>query len=593
MSLFGAIQPSLTHWLTSCLPPGGQFLPINRFGKSPSGSGTVGNLALMIAFFQNLGPARLGAMGVVAALLIGFFGFITLRVTAPVLVPLFTEMTFEDSAEVMRQLDASGVAYEIRNNASTILVPQDQVLRLRMDMAEQGLPSGGAVGYEIFDNSSTLGATSFVQSINQLRALEGELSRTITSINRVTAARVHLVIPERELFERNQREATASIVLRVRGELDQGQIRAIQHLAASAIDGLSASHVSIVDESGRLLAAGTGEGDDAMMAASLDERSIAMENRIRTQIEDILSEIVGPGRARVNVSAELNHNRISETSEIFDPDGQVVRSTQTREDLGTTNDTTAGEVTVGNELPGDDPATTAGGGIQEERESTEEVVNFEISSTNRTEIVEAGRLDRLSVAVLVDGVYTQDENGAPVYEPRTQDQLDQIAALVRSAVGFDQTRGDVVEVVNLQFVARPDLTIAEEGGLFSLSRDDIFRMAELAIIAVLTLIVLFFVVRPLLNRVFQTEEEPLEALPAGGPDAEGVVIGPNGEVLQSPVPNVPTVALESTTTKALENSIALGALQQQSLEQIGDLIKEKPEASLSVVRSWLAAPAQG
>lgn len=545
----------------------------------------------MLAFFQNLGPARLGAMGIVAALLIGFFAFITMRVTAPVMVPLFTEMTLEDSSEVMRQLDASAVDYQLRNDGATILVPQDRVLRLRMEMAEQGLPSGGTVGYEIFDSSSTLGATSFVQNVNQLRALEGELSRTIISINRVAAARVHLVLPERELFQRDQREATASIVLRVRGTLEAGQIRAIQHLAASAVDGLSASRVSIVDETGQLLASGAGDDESAMMAASLDERAIGMENRIRTQVEDILSEVVGAGRARVNVAVELNHNRISETSEVFDPDGQVVRSTQVREETGSTNDTTAGEVTVGNELPGADPGTQAGG-IQEARETLEEVTNFEISSTNRTEILEAGRLDRLSVAVLVDGIYTQDENGAPLYQPRTQEQLDQIAMLVRSAVGFDQTRGDVVQVVNLQFAARPDLTLPDEAGLLSFTRDDIFRAVELAVIAVLTLIVLFFVVRPLLGRVFEAEADTLEALPAGGPEAEGTVIGPNGEVLESPMPNVPAAALESTTVKAFENAVALGALQKKSLEQVGELISERPEDALGVLRGWLNQPSR-
>ncbi|MBV6658773.1 MAG: flagellar M-ring protein FliF [Devosiaceae bacterium] len=544
----------------------------------------------MLAFFQNLGPARLGAMGVVAALLIAFFGFITLRVTAPVLVPLYTELTFEDSSEVIRQLEGQNIPFELRNDGTTILVPQERVLRLRMDLAEQGLPTGGSVGYEIFDQSSTLGATSFVQNVNQLRALEGELSRTISSINQVAAARVHLVLPERELFQQNQREATASIVLRVRGTLDQGQIRAIQHLAASAVDGLAASRVSIVDEMGQLLANGGAENDEAMMAASLDERAIGMENRIRTQVENILTEVVGPGRARVSVAVELNHNRISETSEVFDPDGQVVRSTQTREETGSTSDTTAGEVTVGNQLPGAEPGAGPGG-IQEARETAEEIVNFEISSTSRTEIVEAGRLQRLSVAVLVDGVYAQDAEGAPSYTPRSAEELEQIAALVRSAVGFDQTRGDVVEVVNLQFAARPDLAIDDNAGLFNFTQDDIFRAVELAVIALLTLIVLFFVIRPLLSRVFAADE-PAEALPAGGPNAEGVVIGPNGEVVESPMPGVPQIALENTTTKALENAIALGAVQKHSLEQIGELIKERPNDAIGVVRAWMLTPAE-
>ncbi|MEM6712703.1 MAG: flagellar basal-body MS-ring/collar protein FliF [Pseudomonadota bacterium] len=552
----------------------------------------VGDQTVMMAFLQNLGAARLAAMGVVALLLVGFFAFITMRVTAPTMAPLFTDLTFEDSSEVINQLEASGMVFDLRNNGTTILVPQEDVLRLRMSMAEQGLPTGGTVGYEIFDQSSTLGATSFVQSLNQLRALEGELGRTIQSINRVAAARVHLVLPERELFERNQREATASIVLRVRGTLSAGQIRAIQHLTASAVDGLAADRVSIVDETGELLASGAGDDMETMMASSLDERAIAIENRLRTQVEDILSEVVGPGRARVTVAVELNHNRVSETSEVFDPDGQVVRSTQLREETGSTNDTTAGEVTVGNELPGGE-GDAPGGGIQEARETLEEVTNFEISTTNRTEILEAGGLDRLSVAVLVDGIYAQDGEGTQVYTPRTEEDLEQLAMLVRSAVGFDQGRGDVVEVVNLQFATRPDLTIPENEGLFAVTRDDIYRVAELALIAVLTLIILFFVVRPLLQRVLEPDEAPLAAEPAGGPAAENVVIGPNGEMVESPVPNVPAIAFESTTVKAFENAQVLGALQKQSLERVGKLIDEQPEEAVSVVRRWLSEPATG
>ena len=164
-----------------------------------------------------------------------------MRVTAPQMTPLFTDLSFEDSSAIIKDLERQGIPYEMRNDGAIVLVPKDQVPRLRMKLAESGLPKGGGVGYEIFDKSDALGATSFVQNINHLRALEGELSRTIRAIDRVQAARVHLVLPERPLFSREKAEASASIVLKVRGELEQQQVRAIRHLVASAVNGLKPS----------------------------------------------------------------------------------------------------------------------------------------------------------------------------------------------------------------------------------------------------------------------------------------------------------------------------------------------------------------
>ena len=189
----------------------------------------------LVEFIRTLGAARLAAMGAVTLALLGFFGFIIMRVTAPVMTPLFTELTFEDSSGIVKDLERQGIKYELRNDGSIVMVPKELVARLRMKLAEAGLPKGGGVGYEIFDKSDVLGATSFVQNMNHLRALEGELARTIRGIDRVQAARVHLVLPERALFARERAEATASIVLKVRGPLEPQQVRAIRHLVASAV----------------------------------------------------------------------------------------------------------------------------------------------------------------------------------------------------------------------------------------------------------------------------------------------------------------------------------------------------------------------
>src|SRR6201988_4274704 len=192
------------------------------------------------------------AMVAVTAALIGFFGFVIMRVTTPQLTTLFTDLSLEDSNAIIKDLERQAIPFEMRNDGAMIMVPKDRVARLRMKLAEAGLPKGGGVGYEIFDKSDALGATSFVQNINHLRALEGELARTIRAIDRVQAARVHLVLPERPLFSRDKVEPSASIVLRVRGALEASQVRAIRHLVASAVNGLKPQRVSVVDEAGNL-----------------------------------------------------------------------------------------------------------------------------------------------------------------------------------------------------------------------------------------------------------------------------------------------------------------------------------------------------
>src|SRR6266404_6997686 len=196
------------------------------------------------------------AMIAVTTALIGFFAFVIMRVTTPQMTTLFTDLSFEDSSGIIKDLERQAIPFELRNDGAIIMVPKDKVTRLRMKLAEGGLPKGGGVGYEIFDKSDALGTTSFVQNINHLRALEGELARTIRAIDRVQAARVHLVMPERPLFSRDKIEPSASIALKVRGALEAQQVRAIRHLVASAVNGLKPQHVSIVDESGRLLADG-------------------------------------------------------------------------------------------------------------------------------------------------------------------------------------------------------------------------------------------------------------------------------------------------------------------------------------------------
>jgi flagellar M-ring protein FliF len=553
----------------------------------------------LVEFVKALGAARIAAMVAVTVGLIGFFVVVGMRVTAPTMAPLFTELSLEDSNRVVKELESQGIPYELRGDGSTVLIPKDQVTRARMRLAESGLPRGGSVGYEIFDKSDTLGTTSFVQNVNHLRALEGELARTIRSLDRVSAARVHLVIPERQLFQRDRQEPSASIVLRVRSQLEQPQVRAIRHLVASAVRGLKPERVSIVDEQGRLLADGVG-ASEAGIAPLLDERNVAFEQRLKSQVESIVSSIVGPGRARVTISAELDYTRIQQTSDRYDPESRVVRSTQSREEAAQSNQGQQDQgVTVGNQLPGNNQQQTSQTGASaDSNRKSEEVVNYEISRTTRTEVTEPGRVKRLSVAVLVDGNYKKGANDKEVtYEPRPQEEIDRITALVRSAIGFDERRGDRVEVVNLRFAEVAGTPqIPEEGGLLSMFRfttDDLMHAINLFVVGILSLLVLLFIVRPLVRRVVTPDEAALAALPAAANAANvtPVLVTQDSPATPGVTQVVPPAPVKMTpdfqAARQIEFAQIQGEAHQASIQKVGELASRNPYETVSILRQWM------
>lgn len=509
----------------------------------------------------------------VAVALVGFFAFIIMRVTTPQMTTLFTDLSVEDSSSIVKDLERQGIQFELRNEGSIVMVPKDKVTRLRMKLAEGGLPKGGGVGYEVFDKSDALGTTSFVQNINHLRALEGELARTIRAIDRIQAARVHLVLPERPLFSREAPEPSASIVVRVRGALEPQQIRAIRHLVASAVNGLKPQRVSVVDEAGQLLADGAATDPEQALG---DERRTAFEKRMRKQVEDIVSSVVGAGRARVQLSADFDFNKITQTSDKFDPDGRVLRSSQTREESSLTADNN-GQVTVNNELPGNQQ--NSGQTAKDQSKKTEETNNYEISRTTKTEVTEAGRVNRISVAVLVDGIYTKNDKGEPVYQDRTKDQLDRIATLVRSAIGFDQKRGDQVEVVNLRFADAPATgPIGEPAGLLGMlqfTKDDVMYFVELGVMMLLGLVVLFMVIRPLVKRILASDEVAAAI--------SGVLSGPaSDEGLPAGQPQLPASAIDVATIQ--------GQVHAQSVHRVGELAERNPNETVAIIRQWLSEP---
>jgi flagellar M-ring protein FliF len=551
----------------------------------------------LVEQFRRFGAARLAAMLAVTLALIGFFAFVMLRMSQPAMGVLFADLSSQDVSAITKDLDTRGIKYELRGDGQTILAPRADVPKLRLELAGKGIPSGGGVGYEIFDKGDAFSSTSFVQNINHLRALEGELSRTIRSIGRVQAARVHLVIPERRLFERDREPPRASIALKLAGDLDNAQVRAIRHLVSSAVDGLKPERVSIVDERGRLLADGA-QGEQGMIGVALDERQGAIERRIKSQVDDIVASIVGPGRARVQVSALIDSNRIESRSETFDPESKVIRSSQNRTEASASNEQREG-VTVGNELPGAQQNQGQQQGAQRDTSSkNEEVVNYEISRTTRTEVQEGGRIRKLSVAVLVDGLYSKQGNEVS-YQPRPPEELERISQLVRTAVGFDRQRGDQVEVVNLRFAEAPqapadltDQTLMQQ--LLSFTKEDIVRFAEMGVIALLVLMVLMVVVRPLLKQVLAPDRE-VRAIPSFM--RNGTLVVDNGTGDPSTFPAVSggagaggepgSVDVEAPSERMLAIAQIKGQLKAQSVEKIGAMVAQNPADSVAVLRGWI------
>ncbi|HUD51290.1 flagellar basal-body MS-ring/collar protein FliF [Parvibaculum sp.] len=548
--------------------------------------------------FNSLGLVRLVTLGAVALSLLGFFAYIGLRMTSEPMALLYADVAQEDAGKIGATLDAMKVTYELRGDGSTIYVPESQVLKLRMALATKGLPSGGSVGYEIFDNADALGTTNFLQNINHLRALEGELSRTIRSIDGIDGVRVHLVLPERELFSRDKRDPSASIVLKVRGTLSVQQVKAIQQLVASAVEGLTPGHVSIVDERGSLLASGMGDDGQAMITATVEEQRAAYENRLRTHVEDIIQRVVGQDKARVEVTAQMDYNRVTQTSDTYDPNGQVVRSTQTVEDKSNNTDgKQAQSVSVGNNLPNanlggsQDQGTTS----QQTSNRNEETVNYEISRTTKTETLEPGRVKRISVAVLVDGNYTKDADGKSVYAPRSEQEIAKIQALVKSAIGFDDARGDHVEVINLQF-AEPlavDPVAAVEAPFLGLSKADYMRIGQLGVLSILALIAMFFVIRPMLGSLAGAGIGRGTAMPALGMSpaaaSAGALPAPDGSVSGGDISRALMEGAGQNIDEDMMIDIAqvAGKVKHSSVKKIGELVVDHPDESISILRSWL------
>jgi len=545
----------------------------------------------LLAGLKSLGPMRLVAMLAVAIGMFATLGVLATRGGSTPMTPLYGDLDLKDAAAIVDQLDTAKIANDTDEGGTRVLVPESSLDAARLALAKAGLPSGGTVGWEIFDKSTDmLSESQFEQNINQTRALEGELARTIGLIDGIRAARVNLVLPSREPFSRDQQEATASVLLTTKGagSVDRESVQAILNLVAAAVPGLKAQNVAIVDSAGDLLARAGAPLDGIGAAQTADELATATEARLSEAVEEMLGRTLGPDHVRATASVEMNFDTSQETTEKYDPDQQVARSTQT---TTTTNKTTDAQqnVSVQNNLPNASAGTTGSGSTEQEQEETD---NYEVGNTVSTLVHEQPEIKRISLAVMVDGATIVDASGKSVWQPLAAAQLADITSLVKNAIGFDPSRGDSVDVTSMPFLSET----ADEPKPLSLlgvefDKSDLMRLAETGLVGALVLVGLLFVVRPTLLRLtatptgagFETRQIGSDAAPASA-GAAGKLPAPAGGMLAlSYAQNQPDND-DLVTVANIE-----GQLRASSIRRLGTMVDRDPDATLSIIRGWIMA----
>jgi len=545
-----------------------------------------------LQMMRGLGPMRLAAIAGVGVSILGFFIYLMSRVAAPQMELLYGDLEMADSKAIVEKLSTDKVPFEVRRDGAEIWVPKDRKNELRVRMAEQAMPAMGRVaGYELFDKQDALSSTSFQQNINYVRAMEGELSRTIRAIDKVKSARVHLVLPKREAFAREANEPSASVILKMQGSarLERSQVVAIQHLIAAAVPKMKPSRISIVDDKGTLLAKGF-ENDQELAAQTAEEMKLKTENRLARTVESILERSLGPGRVRAEVAVEMDLSRAVTTEEVYDPDSKVVRSQVTVNEDESSQDGETPNVSVTNNLPDPNASQSSGSKSSSKSAKTQETVNFEISKKTKNTVREVGEIKRVTAAVLVDGMYDIAADGKKTYRDRTPEEIAKLEELVRNAIGFDRSRQDQVKVISMQFAGGEEQYAAEEPGefIFGMRRDFVEKVASNLGLSIVAILFLLLVLRPLIGRAIESMQGQV------GPDGRRLLTA-DGQVvpqLTGPgAPATPAPALggeeEVIADELIDIDKVEGRVKASSIRKIGEIVEKHPEEALSIIRNWL------
>ena len=539
----------------------------------------------MNEILQRFGTSRVITMAGIGLGLMTFFGYIMVRANQTEMALLYNQIEAAEGGRVLEKLKTMGIPFEVKGDGTQIYAPIDDISRLRMELAQSGMPSGGGVGYEIFDKQDILGTTNALLGINQIRALEGELGKSIQPIQGIQAARVHLVIPKRELFSENKQEPSASVMIRMKGVavLSATQVQSIRYLVASAVPGLILDQVSIVDDRGNLLARGkdSTETKDNLTMQQTTQREY--EQRISRSIEALLDRTLGLNKTRAEVSVDMDFDQVSSTSVLFDPEGQVVKNQIINEEGVSASEKSASSDTVSiqNSLPvGQEGQGNSGNNNKNQTSNIEENINYEISNTTKTYVKELGTIKRLSIAVMVDGNYKRKNDGTQEYQPRSDEELNKLKDLVKTATGYKEDRGDVVSLVNLKFSELPEDTIPEkqENPFFGLNLN---KLAELSITALVVLIGLLTVVKPFISSLMRTTSSRSLSGNSEISSDNSTKIHADGQSNTN----------RSTGSKQAQTPINIdhieGMVNQSPTKKIAELVDRHPEEAVSIIRSWI------
>lgn len=580
----------------------------------------------MQQIFENLaslGRQRLMILGAaaMAITLTLVMGFVVL--SSPDRAPLYKNLSASSAGAIQVALTSAGFNAEVSPDQTEVTVPRPDLARARMVIAEMGLPIDGEPGWELFDDRNAMAMNSFMQRVNRLRAMEGELARSIQTLDDVQSARVHLVLPEREPFSRVRPEPRASVIVRAAlgRAIERSQAISIRALVASSVPELNPEHVTVLSAKGETILGDTIGVTDVERPMQAARTSI--EDRLARQVEDILSARVGAGNVRVRVNVDLTTAREVVVQEIFDPEQQIVRSTESRSESRSQLDQ-GGNVGVENNIPEALQDGPGGDGARSSQENSGETVEYEIGTTRREIVREAGEVERISVAVLVNGIYNVDGSEV-VFSDRSPEELEQLGQLVRTAVGFDEARGDTVSVASLRFMDY-SMEMGEPIALSLVDRisENIIPVLRGVLGLVIVALVLILGVRPLIRQIQgpNTIEEPPALDP---PSVEVAASDDEGSAMQSveaedapptPVRNLPDQArppapseqpmprnmpgvgsifnpdVDLAPHEYLETMGIRGRLTKARVDAVREAADQRPDEVLRVLRSWLATEAE-
>jgi len=539
----------------------------------------------IIANLQELGPRKLAMMGGVVAVVLSVLTIASIYLNRPAYETLYVGLERSDVNQIGMVLGESGIDFDVAADGTTVMVAAGRTAAARMLLAEKGLPTSANAGYELFDNVGSLGLTSFMQQVTKVRALEGEIARTIQSISGIRAARVHLVMPERASFRRDEQQPSASVVIRTTGLDAAKSAAAIRHLVAAAVPGLGVEKVTVLDSSGTLLAAGD---DPANSSAS---RSLGLERNVELQVEDnirrALAPYLGPDNFRASVKADLDTDIRQSEETIFDPESRVERSVQVVRSNENSSQQSAGTpVSVDQNLPETEAPVTAGPQSTEQNERKEETTNYEMNSKRVSTTSNGYKLNRMSIAVVVNRQRLVEILGPDATQAQIDQRVAEIQQMAASAAGVDEVRGDRINVSAVEFVSfEPEGAIA--GGIVEAIGRHTGTMINALAFVVVALLLAFFGLRPMVNALKPAEPAPAVAsfdevqrsLP-GPESADG-----DGTYAATALPGA---AAGPTALDELRQKLRPGPQ-----ERLARMVELNEERTAQILRKWVAKEAVG